>query len=405
MADVSTLYPKPPEAAPSGLLQGDPLKMIGALQGIQSLRLQQQQMPALGQQPGATLQGTRLQNAGTDIENRTRLLQQRDAQRRIIANAYGTAIAGMDNPTPDDVHSLTAYLARTYPEIPSGLINATADTMLKHPKGIKYGGGLLLNMGLSPGEASSLVEGSPNPATGAATRVPVPQSNLTGARDVGLPPGAGTSAEVYQRDLVRSGNFKQDVYPLERALDLAKKLGPGGMAPGSKGRQEFESFVYGLMPALVPSSMQDKIKNYAELEKYLVNNASQRAQNLGPHTNDGLAAATTGSPNVHINDLAGIDLIKAQIALRRMEHAQTLQAARVGPANYTAERAKFSAGQDPQAYALDLMEPEQIQKLHKALKGADRDRFNDSLQAAIESGAVAASPEVLAALKKRGAAK
>jgi hypothetical protein len=376
--------------------------------------LGQQQIPALAKQPGATLQGTYLSNRGTDIENQTRLLQQQDAMRRIVAGAFGTKFRDLKDATPDDLRSHSAYLARTYPQIPKSIINGVRDEIVRdaavtdqagRPRGIPFAAGLQLNMGLSPGEASGLVEGPPNPETGAPTKIPVTQSNITGARDVGLPPGSGASAEVYQRDLVRAGNFKQDVYPLERALELSKKLGPGGMAPGSKGRQDFESMIYGMIPSLVPAAMQEKIKNYAELEKYLVQNASQRAQNLGPHTNDGLAAATTGSPSVHINDLAGVDLIKAQIALRRMEHAQTLQAARVGPANYTAEKARFSAGQDPQAYALDLMEPDQIQKLHKALKGADRDRFNDSLQAAIESGAIVASPEVLAALKKRGAAK
>jgi hypothetical protein len=378
---LSGLYPRPPDPSSSGLISGDPLRLIGALQGIQSLGLQRQQIPALAQQPGATLQGTQ-------IENQTRLLQQQDLQRRIIAGAFGTKFQGMDKPTPDDVRSHSAYLSRAYPQIPSSMINGVRDEILREPRGIKYGAGLQLNMGLSPEAASSLVEGEPNPATGAPTKIPVPTSNLVGARDTGLPPGSGESAQAYQGDLIRAGNFKSDITPLTRALDLAKSLGPGGMAPGSKGRQEFESYVYGLMPSLVPPSMQDKIKNYAELEKYLVNNASQRAQNLGPHTNDGLAAATTGSPNVHINDLAGIDLIKAQIALRRMEHSQTLQATKAGPANYTAEKAKFSAGQDPQAYAIDMMEPEQIKKLQGTLKGPARARFNASLKAAIDSGVV-----------------
>jgi hypothetical protein len=405
MPDAFSLYPQPPQAAAQGLLQGDPLKLIGALQGIQSYQLQQQQIPALAKQPGATLQGTYLSNRGTQIQNDTALLQQRDAQRKIVANAFGTALTGMENPTADDVHNLTTYLSKLFPDIPARVFNETASLALRHPQGIRYGAGMLLNTGLSPEAASARVPGPPDAVTGAPTDRPVTAANLPSAAKsvVGLPPGSSTSAEVYQRDLVRAGNFKQDIYPLERALELAKKLGPGGMAPGSKTRQDFESMVYGMMPSLVPEAMKEKIKNYAELEKYLVQNASQRAQNLGPHTNEGLAAATTGSPNVHINDLAGIDLIKAQIALRKMEHAQTLQAARSGPANYTLEKGKFSAGQDPRAYALETMEPEQIQNLTKSLKGAERDQFIDSLEAAVDSGAVKASPEVVEALKKRKA--
>jgi len=212
------------------------------------------------------------------------------------------------------------------------------------------------------------------------------------------PLGAQESSNVMQADLARAGTFSDDLYPLNQALDLAKKLGPGGMGPGSKGRQEFESFLYGLAPSLVPPEMRDKIKTYAELEKYLINNASQRAQNLGPHTNDGLAAATTGSPNVHINDLAGVDLIKAQIGLRRMEHVRTLENSKKGPVAYLGEKSKWGVNQDPRAYMIDMMTPEQVKKLHDSLKGEDRKRFNNSLRAAIESGVVAA-PEAQSAAR------
>lgn len=200
--------------------------------------------------------------------------------------------------------------------------------------------------------------------------------------------GSGESAGDYQAGNRRAANFKNDIFPLEKALDLAKKLGPGGMAPGSKGRQEFESYVYGLAPSLLPAGVQDKIKNYAELEKYLVQNTQQRAQGLGPHTNEGLAVATTGSPNVHINDLAGVDLIKAQIMLRRMEHAQHFEAAKAGPVNYSAVKGGIAAAQEPSAYGIDMMEPDRLEKLKKTLKGPARDRFNASLRSAIESGTV-----------------
>jgi len=193
---------------------------------------------------------------------------------------------------------------------------------------------------------------------------------------------------MMQADLARESSYGQDIVPLTKALALAQKLGPGGMAPGSKGRQDFESFMYGLAPQLVPAAMQDKIKNYAELEKYLTNNASQRAQNLGPHTNEGLATAVTGSPNVHINDLAGIDLIKVQLALRKMEHAQVLQAAQGGGPNYTANKSGMAPQFDPRAFAIDTMSPDEIQKLQTTLKGPERARFNRSLKAAIDAGVI-----------------
>jgi hypothetical protein len=340
-----------------------------------------------------------LQQQGHQFENLTKM-------NGAVMDFIGSMAADPTLTKEKLLHAVTSFSRAN--NIPGNVIGPWTIGLPNDDAGVRNSVQTLANAARGAAASAELTD-VVNP-DGSVTRVPKGAQIFAGGGVPGAVPGspplgAGTSAEAYQRDLLRAGNFKQDIFPLTRALELAKSLGPGGMAPGSKGRQEFESYVYGLMPSLVPPAMQDKIKNYAELEKYLVNNASQRAQNLGPHTNEGLAAATTGSPNVHINDLAGIDLIKAQIALRRMEHAQTLQAAKAGPANYTAEKAKFAAGQDPQAYAVDLMEPEQRQKLHITIRGTARDRFNDSLAAAIDSGAIDAPPEVIAALKKRKAAR
>ena len=47
-----------------------------------------------------------------------------------------------------------------------------------------------------------------------------------------------------------------------------------------------------------------------------------------------------------------------------------------------------AAAHDPRAFMIDLMETDQIDKLKKTLKGADRQRFNKSLQTALDSGAI-----------------
>ena len=391
MADISALYPQPP-AAPQpqqGLLSGDPLRLVGMLGELQKIQLLRQQMPALAQQPAANLQGTNLVNANTALANVTaRLAQQADAQHRVAAGLGAMIPAGA---SPDDVHSATAYFARSNPDIARqfpDMIPAAADVILKHPKGIGAGRAILLNSALSPGEASGRVVGPPT-ASGAPTTMSVPQANLAGAGIVtGTPPGSETSAGVMQADLARAGTYSSDIFPLNRALELAKSLGPGGMGPGTEGRQKFESYVYSLMPQLVPQEAQNKIKNYAELEKYLINNTQNRAQNLGPHTNEGLATAVTGSPNVHINDLAGIDLIKAQIALRKMEQTQTMQSVKAGPVGYTTVKPQISAQLDPRAFHIENMEPAEIQRLQKTLKGPERARFNASLRAGIESGVI-----------------
>lgn len=338
-------------------------------------------------------QGGQISNRGGQIENTTKQFTQLLGMNSVLTNGIAS-LANDPELTKEKVLHWATTTARTT-GIPGAVIGPWVTSLSDNPAQLRDQVRTLLAAGLGPAGVAQRVEGPPGPG-GRPSSIPAGAAiyggggvgGAPGQVYTGNPIGSGESAGAYQADLRRAGNFKQDVFPLERALDLAKKLGPGGMAPGSKGRQEFESYVYGLMPSLVPEGMREKIKNYAELEKYLVNNTSQRAQNLGPHTNEGLAQATTGSPNVHINDLAGVDLIKAQLALRRMEHAQTMQASKAGPANYTNEKARFSAQHEPSAYSIDLMEPEQIAKLKKTLKGADRERFNASLRQAIDSGAI-----------------
>jgi hypothetical protein len=207
----------------------------------------------------------------------------------------------------------------------------------------------------------------------------------------GLPLGAKESGDQMAEDLRQAGTYSQGIFPLQQALKLAKDLGPGGMGPGTKGRQSFEEFVYSVMPSLVPADMQKKIKTYAELEKYLVNNTQQLAQTIGPHTNDGLASAVTGSPGVHINDLAGVDLIKANIAARKMVHTLTMQASRAGGPNYSKQKAFLAPQQDPRAFHIENAEPDEIDNWHKSLKGAEREKFNASLRAGIASGVISPS--------------
>lgn len=376
MPDPTSLYPQPPAPAQGGLLQGDPLRAIGALQAIQSLGIQSAQRPALEQQPAAALQGTQIDNVRRQFELDA-------AQTHKLHDIFGSQA---DSKDPDAAYHAAATAARGL--VPPQKIQDYLDAAKKLPGGLPEAMRRSRNIAIGSAGTGTNVP-IVNPETGEQTIVPQGAVNLSGTGlPTSLPPGGAESAQARQADLRRSGQLKDDLYPLMRARELAEKLGPGGMAPGSKGRQEFESFVYGLAPSLVPEGMRDKIKNYAELEKYLVNNASQRAQNLGPHTNEGLATATTGSPNVHINDLAGKELIDAQIALRRMEHAVTMQASGAPPQKYTDEKARIAATQDPRAYRIDLMKPEEIRDLQKTLKGAERGRFNASLKSAIDSGAI-----------------
>jgi hypothetical protein len=139
----------------------------------------------------------------------------------------------------------------------------------------------------------------------------------------------------------------------------------------------------------IPGVSPGDIQNYDEAKKYLTQATMGRLAGFGHGTDQQLATALTGNPNVNISNMAAVDVTKMAIAARRMEHAQTLMAAGAGPVGYSQASANFAAGQDPRAYMIDLMEPDQIKKLQATLKGPERARFNTSLQAAINAGVIA----------------
>ena len=328
-----------------------------------------------------------LQKQRQEIENATAQFGLQAGQNQFLRDGLGALAGKGDALTKKDVNDFIVAATRNT-NIPTSTLSTYLDGVPDDPKQLLSHIRNLQNIAIGSAGTATRVQGPPGPQ-GEQTTAPLGQVNYGGsAMPVGLPPGSDVSAGAHQSDLINAGRFKDDIFPLMKARELAEKLGPGGMAPGSKGRQDLESYIYGLMPQLVPAGRQDKIKNYAELEKYLVNNTMQRAQGLGLHTDAGRDQAVTGSPNVHINDLAGKELIDAQIALRRMEHAVTLQAAKAGPAKYTAEKGRIAAEQDPRAYRLDLMKPEEVKNLDATLKGRARDRFNASLKAGIDSGAI-----------------
>jgi hypothetical protein len=241
----------------------------------------------------------------------------------------------------------------------------------------------------------------PAAAGGAAPGQPAP--GIPGARvapggGVGYPTappvGFEQAAKDRQTDLATEGNFGQEMFPWQqahqKANELKDKYGTGYLGPGTKGRQDFASYFYGLSPSIAkwlgvdPTKMQD----YAELDKYLTQGTSMRANNFGPHTNDGLATAARGTPNVGINDLAVHELIPAAMAVRRAEHIQKMVAAKDprGPGEYNLAKAEWASSHDIRALMFDTMAPEARAKLLASLKPgtAEYAAFNRTLREAYD---------------------
>lgn len=442
MADnINALYPQPQTPQP-GLMTGDPSRLIGMVGQMQQI----QGRNAMGEawrnalQPDGSIDHATLMkgaaNAGVMAPDAvTAALAQRQQDQQYQAaqfeqgvkqNNYAMSLFGSyaDKPTVtnEDIHNLTTNIARNFPKMPISAINNWSRSLLAmDPVKRKETIGMMRNAAMGPEAQTTPDTGAPQAGTGAPVSINRGQAALersgiggapgagTGAPApmpgqgpapvaqrgiVGLPPGSDKSSTEMQNDLIHAGNWGQEMLPLNQALDAANRLktkyGTGYFAPGSEGRQEFQSFWYGVSPKFAQFLGVDpaKLQDYAEAKKYLTQATASRVGGFGAGTEAQLKTAAGGSPSVNINDMAVDGVLKMMIAARRMEHVQTLQSAQQGGPKYTDNKAKWSTKQDPRVYMIDLMPPDEIRKLDKSLKGKDREKFNSSLAAAVETGVI-----------------
>jgi hypothetical protein len=362
MGDIpppNALYPQPSQPQNNSLFS-DPAKIVGVMSGLNQIQIQKQ--------------------------------AQQEHARQSIGSAFSNAISGLGkNATAEDVHNITANIARQFPQITTqypDLIPATKDIILNSKRGdINYGANVLKNSVLSGGEGTNRVEVT-EPRTGEKYTVPVPTANMGGALLSGLPPATGQAEEARVTDLKREGDlYPREINNLKQALHYAQSLPPTAFGPLSKNFNDFKSRMLELGVIRSPEEAK-KITNFEAFDKYMADVVSTRANSLGPHTNEGLNSAYARSPNSHQAGGTILDLLRKQIALRHMEHAGIMLPAQNAPVGkYPEHKAQFGSTQDPAAYALETMTPDEVKALEKSLKDPSaRSRFNKNYQDAIRAG-------------------
>jgi hypothetical protein len=420
MADLSALYPQPP--APTKPI--DPFQIIGALGALNANQRFQAEFgaqKAIGEEyrnaltPDGRLDVPRLvtglkTNPATGIglpEATSRMIGQQGGQfenfakmNSVITNGIG-ALAADPTLTKEKLADWATTTARTT-GMPGAVVAPWLLSLPDDPRKLRDAVRTLSRTSIgAAGTAETIPYVDQN--TGRTLNVPkgaaisASAGGIPGAVPASLPAGGEKSAGVMQEDLGRARNFGQDIFPMQQALDAANKLkekyGEGYFAPGSKGRQEFQSYFYGISPTVARwlGGDPEKLKEYAKADKYLTQAMQTRASNFGTHTDQALATAISGSPNVGVNDLAVEDVLKSSIALRRAEHAQTLSASQAGGPNYTGAAARWPAQHDIRAFAVDLMTPEARAKLLGSFRKGSPEwvKFNNSLREAYESGVMA----------------
>jgi hypothetical protein len=218
--------------------------------------------------------------------------------------------------------------------------------------------------------------------------VQIPRAQATIAAERG---GLPASAPEYEKELraaqADAGTFLQETAPLEHAIPALSRLGPRGIGPTTAEFNHFRSFLHNLGVEGIDMS---RVQDFEEVRKYFVNWANQQTSG---QTNDRLAAAFAGNPNVKMTQAAALDVAKTALTLRRMKQAGYIAFTKTGlaPSAFPQWYAKWQSQQDPAAFGVDLMTTEARSKFVAGLKGDPKDlstplgRFNASWKAARDS--------------------
>lgn len=242
----------------------------------------------------------------------------------------------------------------------------------------------------APGMPVRPIGGQPAPQGEGQAPAASPMQN--GAFTTSLAPGEQSnmeaSAKAYQDLRGDLNTSAQRVFTLNKALTSLKGADTG---PNSDWRNNVLSFAQGLAgEGVIPGIDPEKIKNYDEANKYLIQYASQQAAGMGPGTDTGLATALSGNANTSISNLAAQDVVKANMALERMKQAQAAVFEKSGqPAQkFSGFSTNWNKNIDPVAFSVDLLDGKARKKYFSGLSKEKKQRFLESLKIGIQTGVI-----------------
>lgn len=438
MADVNALYPKPPGQTES-ILSGDPMKMIGIVNALQTMSARKgigeayqksiqpdgsidtpalmreiQSRPEAAFLAGEASAGA-LSRQGQQIQNATALFEQKAKQNQFVVNGLGT-LADKKNPTMEDVRNFVVTAARNT-DIPSEMLSNWASTLPRDPSKLKAAlvdlrklaigsAGLSTEapIGITPegapirGTAGQFIEGAIGAAPAApplAPRVPgAPQAPVVRAQGIqtDLAPAARAAAGVTGQGageaLATARNqsvaFPNQIFPLEQAIDSLERLGTRGTGPGSETLNHIKSFA---LTMGVPGVDEKGVVDFDKAKKYLTDFVNQTG-NSG--TNDKLAAAFAGNPSVNIANASAIQVAKAALSLRRSQEARikAFEDAGLPETDFAKFAGKWNREHDVRVFGWDLMTPDQRRAVMKDMPQGKRDLFQLDVEDAEKFGVI-----------------
>jgi hypothetical protein len=378
MADLSSLFPQPQQN--QGALSGDPSKTVGLITDLQRAQILNEQAPALGQIPAATL-------LGQQIGNQTAQIQQQDAARKVVWGALGNSIAGLPNPQEDDVHNAIINLSRVYPQIATQYPQAfsTASDALLNGGKIKTNAAVMVNS-VTPPEAGATRVAAPPSATGQPQMQSLAAANVAGMQPTGNPPGfqerAAGGANI---DTQLAGNLASaaEGSPTRIGIlgNLDNTVDQFTSGPGADWTKVAKSFVNRNVP--LPKGWQfdpSSIASQEEFNKQAMNLAQQQFQAIGgTGTDSKFASAFETSPNDTLSNLGNKGIIRLlkgnEDALQAKNQAWLAQANANPNASYRQFSQNFNNYFDPRVFQFKYLSPPDRQSYVQGMDPQEQQKF------------------------------
>jgi hypothetical protein len=435
MADIpppNALYPQP-VSQNQGLLSGDPTKVIGLIGQMNANALWQQQFnarkaigksyqdaiqpdgsidtntlmqsiknnPDAGFMAGEAASGA-LSRQGQQIENATKMFGLQAGQNRVLFDGIG-ALAAKPVITDEDLRNAAVTWARNSgvptANILSVVSSAPKDQAARHDwvKNIQ-------NIAMGSAATASRISGPPT-GGGAPTTMPIGGAGYSdvggaapapGTISTGLSPAASAtntrSGEAYSSASEGAGSYANRVNPLRQAIPILEGMKETDIGPISDKWNEIKSTAVNLGAGPLLGIDPTKIRDVNELKKYFNQYSVQAGATLGPHTNDGLAAAVTSNPNIHMDRMSALDLSKVALGVERMRQAGVLEfkskvdRGDADPSQFNNFMVDWGTKQDPRAFVYDLMTKDQQDKLKKTLPPTELKKIRDGMNIADRHG-------------------
>lgn len=239
------------------------------------------------------------------------------------------------------------------------------------------------------GHVTSDASGNP---TGVAPTTGYADTAASTAATVGAAGVSGpAAAQQLQADRQAASNAQAQMIPLRKVYDLLPTTNTG---PGVQATNGWRSFLHSQLPILdklIPGFDERTLDTAKtdELRKYMVQIAGAQAAQYGQGTNEKLAVAASGNPNIDMSNLASRDVTRMNIALLRAQEAKTAAFDQTGlpQTAYPQWATQYARTVDPRAFMLDLLSaPERASVLKTITTTADKRAFIKGKQTAEQAG-------------------